>query len=327
MTASPTELDVLWSRLAASGPGQRRFVSLRVEDAGALNVHAAVRCVDRSPCLLFDLPDPNSVGDVEFEVGGMRCARGATDSDQNIVLSLEDGARRDLFATLAADLIAHAAHAPASVALGSVIARLDAWRLFLRSVSGGLGRTEIIGLIGELRVLRELVEADFTLLSTWQAPDDGIHDFENFGHAIEVKATLGAGSRVTISRLDQMDDAGLEMLHLVHVRLYETPQGESVDDIAVAIAGYLPDDQMKRLLENALLRRGLSPDDRVARTGLRTALQQISAYPISRSFPRIVRADVPSAIPEVSYTVELAGLADAALTWPDVRDSFIDRAS
>ncbi|UVK55378.1 PD-(D/E)XK motif protein [Mesorhizobium sp. AR02] len=327
MTASPTDLDALWSRLAASGAGQRRFVSLRVDGAGALDVHAAIRCVDRSPCLLFDLPNPASVGDVEFEVGGMRCARGATDDGQSIVLSLEDGARRDLFATLAADLIAHAADVPAKASLGSVMVRLDAWRLFLRSVAGGLGRNEIVGLIGELRVLRELVEADCNLLSTWQAPDDGIHDFENRGHALEVKATLGAGSRVIISRLDQLDDAGLEMLHLVHLRLYETPQGESIDDIAMAIADQLPDDQMRRLLENALLRRGLSPDDRRARTGLRTALQQTAAYRIFGSFPRIVRADVPSAIPEVSYAVELAGAAEAVLTWPDVRSSFTDRAS
>jgi len=327
MTASATDLEVFWSRLAASGAGLRRFVSIRIDDAGPLDVHAAIRSVDRSPCILFDLPDPNGIGELEFEVGGMRCARAAVDGGQSIVLSLEDGARRDLFATLAADLIAHAADVPVKAALGSVLVRLDAWRLFLRSVAGGMRRREIIGLIGELRVLRELVEATPGLLSSWQAPDDGIHDFENHGHALEVKATLGAGSRVMISRVDQLDDAGLEKLHLVHVRLYETAEGESIQDIAESIAGHLADDQMRRVLENALLRRGLSPDDRRARTGLRTALQQTAAYRVTEAFPRIIRSDVPPAIPEVSYAVELAGLVELASPWPDVRTAFIDRAS
>jgi len=239
MTASSSDLEALWSRLATAGAGARRFVSLRVDDAGFLDVHVAVRSVDRAPCLLFDLADPESVGDVEFEVGGMRCSRGATDTGQSIVLSLEDGTRRDLFGTLTADLIAHAADLPSASALASVLIRLDAWRLFLRTVADGLKHSEVIGLIGELRILRELVQADSRLLFTWRAPDDAIHDLENRGHALEVKATLGAGSRITISGLDQLDEAGLEVLDLVHVRLYETPEGECIDDITGTIMAHL----------------------------------------------------------------------------------------
>lgn len=325
MTASSSDLEALWSRLATAGAGARRFVSLRVDDAGFLDVHVAVRSVDRAPCLLFDLADPESVGDVEFEVGGMRCSRGATDTGQSIVLSLEDGTRRDLFGTLTADLIAHAADLPSASALASVLIRLDAWRLFLRTVADGLKHSEVIGLIGELRILRELVQADSRLLFTWRAPDDAIHDLENRGHALEVKATLGAGSRITISGLDQLDEAGLEVLDLVHVRLYETPEGECIDDITGTIMAHLPDDQTRRLFKNALLRRGLSPDDRRARTGVRTGLQQVAAYRVTAKFPRIVRVDVPSGIPEVSYAVELAAAADLALPWAEVSTAFNER--
>ena len=327
MTASSSDLEALWSRLTTAGAGARRFVSLRVDDAGSLDVHVAIRSVDRAPCVLFDLADPESVGDVEFEVGGMRCSRGATDAGQTIVLSLEDGTRRDLFGTLAADLIAHAAKVSSDSALASVLIRLDAWRLFLRTVADGLRRSEVIGLIGELRVLREFVEADSRLFSTWKAPDDAIHDLENRGHALEVKATLGAGSRVTISGLDQLDEAGLELLDLVHVRLYETPEGECVDDITGTIMAHLPDDRTRRLFENALLRRGLSPDDRRARTGIRTGLQQVVAYRVTDQFPRIVRVDVPPAIPEASYAVELAAAADLALPWAEVRTAFSERGA
>ncbi|MCJ8158590.1 PD-(D/E)XK motif protein [Sphingomonas sp. LaA6.9] len=324
MTVTQADLASLWSRLAGAGAGQRRFVSLRVDGAGMLDVHAALRTADHSPCLLFDardgLPD-----DVEFEVGGMRCARAATDTGQSLVLSLEDSGRRDLFATLGADVIGYAANVSGPKALPAVLTRLDAWRLFLRSIGDGMTRSEIIGLIGELRILNDLLTDDPSLLTTWKAPDDGIHDFEHLGQALEVKATTGPGSRVTISRLDQLDDGGLDRLDLVHVRLYETPQGESVDDLVERITAALPDVEAKRQLSNALLRRGLSPDDRRARSGLRTSLQQIVVYRVDTGVPRIRRGDVPPAILDVSYVLDLGQLGSAAEPWSSVMVSLARR--
>jgi len=326
MSVAPDELETLWSRLSTADGVQRRFVSLRIDDAGTLDVHAALRTADRSPCLLFDMLDPSAVGDIDFEVGGMRCARSATDTGQSLVLSLEDPARRDLFATLCSDVLAYAATESAVRSLPAVLTRLDAWRLFLRSLSDGLSRSEIIGLIGELRVLLEFLENDATLLNVWRAPENGLHDFENDGHALEVKATLGPGTYVTISHLHQLDDGGLDRLDLVHVRLYETPQGDSVDDLVGSISSLLPDSDAQRHFSNALLRRGLSPDDRRARTGLRTAVQQFAAFHVTSETPRILRADVPLAITEVRYTLELAQLASSAEPWSLARTRFTERS-
>lgn len=324
MTLNQADLASLWSRLAGAGAGQRRFVSLRIDGTGTLDVHAALRTVDHSPCLLFDTPEglPN---DVEFEVGGMRCARAATDTGHSLVLSLEAPERRDLFATVAADVIGHAASMPTAKSLPAVLARLGAWRLFLRSIGDGMTRSEVVGLIGELRVLDDLLAEDPSLLATWKAPDDGIHDFEHLGHALEVKTTTGPGSRVTISTLDQLDNGGLDGLDLVHVRLYETPQGESVDDLVERISTALPDAEARRQLSNALLRRGLGPDDRPARLGLRTSLQQIVAYRVGSGVPRIRRADVAAAIIDVNYVLDLGRLGSAAETWSSVKTAFARR--
>ena len=318
MSVTPGDLEALWARLAGAGTGQRRFVSLRIDGAGMLDVHAALRTVDQSPCLLFDMRDGPTV-DTEFEVGGMRCAHTASDMGQSVVLSLEDPGRRDLFATLGADLIGYAVNESNALALPAMLTRLDAWRLFLRSSGDGMSRNETIGLIGELRILHDLLTEDAGLLPAWRAPDDGIHDFEHLGHALEVKATVGPGSRVTISQLDQLDDCGLDRLDLVHVRLYETPQGESVDDLVERISAVLLHDQAKRQFSNALLRRGLSPDDRRARFNLRTSLQQIVAYRVEQGIPRILRGDVHPAVVDVSYVLDLGQLASAAEPWPSVR--------
>lgn len=324
MSVSPTDLEALWARLAGAGAGQRRFVSLRIDAVGMLDVHAALRTADHSPCLLFDMHDGLTV-DIEFEVGGMRSARTATDTGQSLVLSLEDASRRDLFATLGADVIGYAANELGGQALPAVLTRLDAWRLFLRSIRDGMSRNEIIGLIGELRILYDLLVEDPALLPAWKAPNEGIHDFEHLGHALEVKATVGPGSRVKISQLDQLDDGGLDRLDLVHVRLYETPQGECVDDLVERISAVLPDGKMKRQFSNALLRRGLSPDDRRARSGFRTSLHQAIAYHIDAGIPRILRGDVPPAVTDVSYALDLGQLTSSAEPWSSVRASLAQR--
>ena len=99
-----------------------------------------------------------------------------------------------------------------------------------------------------------------------------------------------------------------------------------MDDLVCSISEMLPDDDARRQLSNALLRRGLNPDDRRGRSGLRTLPQQITAYQVDDGFPRIVRAGVPAGIADVTYSLNLAQLASAAGPWPAVKTSFSARS-
>ncbi len=234
MTSS-AQLDDLWLRLASAGGCQRQFRSLRAPDAGALDVHAAIRAIDGARCLLFDLPVPGETN-ASFEAGGMRLTCVDLDGGLAFALLLEDATRSDLFTTLCLDVIAFADAQDPARALRLVMERLEAWRQFLRSISGGMSRQEAVGLVGELHVLEALLTRDPRLLSTWRAPDSGLHDFEHQGHAIEVKTTLGPGWRVSISTIEQLDIIGLDRLDLVQVRLFETPTGDTLEDLIDRIA-------------------------------------------------------------------------------------------
>ena len=318
---SDAQLDEAWHRLASVAGSQRQYRSLRAPDAGALDVHVAIRAVDGARCLLFDLPDPHDAR-AGFEAGGLRLTRVALEDRIAVALLLEDSARSDLFTTICADVITFADVDGAARALRLVMGRLEAWRQFLRSVSDGMSRQETIGLIGELHVLAGLLARDQSLLPAWRAPDDGLHDFENGGHAIEVKTTLGPGWRITISTLEQLDLVGLDRLDLIHVRLFETPAGETLEDLIDRIASLLSDEVDKRTFSNALLQRGLTPDDRVARSSLRTGLQQMSGYAVDDEFPRIRRADIAGAIVDLRYVLDLAQLQGAAKPATTTIDSF-----
>jgi hypothetical protein len=317
---SAAQLDDLWLRLASAG-GQRQYRSLRAPDAGALDVHAAIRALDEARCLLFDLPVPGE-SDTGFEAGGLRLTRVALDDGMAFALLLEDKARSDLFTTICADVITFADAEDPARALRLVMERLEAWRQFLRSISGGMSRQEAVGLTGELLVLEALLTRDSALLPAWRAPDDGLHDFEHAGHAIEVKTTLGPGWRVTISTIEQLDTVGLDRLDLLQVRLFETPSGDTLGDLIDRIVTLLPDEGDRRAFSNAILQRGLAPDDRTARSGLRTALQHMTSYAVDDQFPRMRRADIAGAIVDLRYVLDLAQLQACAGPATATLDSF-----
>lgn len=295
-----------WKELAQHPAQSRQFRTRRLSPTLALNAYAGLRTPDDAPCLLIDADIP--VASL-FEVGGMRLSIYAGDFGPLLGLTLEDAGQADLFAMVCGDAIAAASDAPAEENLPRFLARLDAWRRFLRERRAGLTRNETVGLLGELLMLERLLGADSILLSSWAAPDDGLHDFVHLGHALEIKTSLGPASTMRISTLDQLDATGLRRLDLLHVRLVEAPQGRCLGVIADHIASALPDEPSRRGFANALLRRGLMPDDLPARSAPVVELRDVSVYSVDPSFPRLVRSNVPQAVHDAEYLLDLRSIA------------------
>jgi hypothetical protein len=117
---------------------------------------------------------------------------------------------------------------------------------------GALADSAIIGLIGELTVLRQLmlprVQRPSSLmrcLEFWQGWQDGGRDFHIGGHSFEVKATRVASSIHEFSGLHQLEpqvlpNAQLERLHLLSVGLApSTSAGESLPSMVQSIVSIL----------------------------------------------------------------------------------------
>lgn len=305
---SETWVDALqdaWAELARHQVRTRQFRTQRLAPELPLDIYAALRAADDAPCLLVPTLAPASVF---FEVGGMRLSSAPNDDGPLLVLSLEDHEQADLFVTVCSDAIQVAALEVKADSLAAFLSRLGAWRRFLKERRTGLSRHEVIGLIGELMVLRRLVLTDPTLQEAWAAPADGLHDFDRQGHALEVKSSLGVATSLRISTLDQLDDAGLRLLDLLHVRLVETADGQSLGALIEEIEAVLPGDGARRAFSNALLRRGLMPDDVGARAAPVVELRSLSAFRVGSTFPRLTRAGVPGAIRDAEYDLELRGI-------------------
>jgi hypothetical protein len=312
-------LTTAWAELAKSAPVARQFRTMLISTEMALDVFAALRASDNAPCLMLrTIVAP----EVLFELGGMRLSQAADPAGSFLVLSLEDQARADLFGTICADVVGAANGDCSDDSLGQFLTRLAAWRRFLRDRRSGLSRAETVGLIGELLVLELILVADRRSLASWKSPDDGLHDFQNEGHALEIKAGLGPSSTITISALDQLDATGVHRLDLLHVKLTEMPEGRCLQDIIASIAIILPDEASRQAFNNALLRRGLMPDDVVARMAPKFQQRSIDAYSVTDAFPRLDRAAIPVAIREATYTIDVRGITTFSAQLSNVLTAF-----
>ena len=298
-----------WAELALHPAQFRQFRTRRLSSTLALDAYAGLRAVDDAPCLLIETEVlPASL----FEVGGMRLNACSGDHGPLLGLTLEDAARTDLFAMVCADAVAAAADAPAEESMPRFLARLDAWRRFLRERRAGLSRNESVGLLGELLILERLLGNSASLLSAWIAPDDGLHDFLRLGHALEIKTSLGPASSLRIFTLDQLDPVRLRRLDLIHVRLVEAPQGRSLGTAVAGIENILLDEPARRTFANALLRRELMPDDIPARSAPLIELRVLTAYAVDSGFPKLIRTTVPPAVSEAEYSLELRAISGHA---------------
>jgi len=309
--------------LAREQSSKRRYRTLRLASDKPLNAYAGMRAADEAPCLVVEMNDTTEHVASNFEVGGMRLSYARAEPNRLLVLSLEDPTRLDLFTTICADVVDVSDEAADQLdALRSFLTRLDAWRIFLREHQTGLGRGEVVGLMGELKVLAALLRLDAECLSTWRSPSDGLHDFERGGHSLEVKTTLGSANQLGISNLDQLDTAGVRRLDLIHVRLAELQNGPNLGELIGEILTILPSASARQEFENALLRRGLMPDDSAARTSPRVELQAMTAFTVGPSFPRILHSDVPLGVVDAQYTVDLQALRPFACDLGGAFESF-----
>lgn len=167
--------------------------------------------------------------------------------------------------------------------------------------------TSTVGLVGELVVLRRLVEIDPELISAWVGPSGARHDFRNGKSALEVKTTLRSeakGRTVHISDIDQLDAPEGGNLHLYLVRLERAMGGSlSVASLVDGIKSRLNSDQVQ--LFHACL--GHADSERWAAS---FEIREQIAYRVEEGFPRLstsmlVGRELPAGVGRISYSVSL----------------------
>jgi hypothetical protein len=189
---------------------------------------------------------------------------------------------------------------------------LDDWRALLRTASEGISRDTVVGLVGELEVVRLLgAGSPAAALDAWRGPTRSVHDFVLGEAELEVKATASVdGGTISISSLDQLDPTLVGELHLVVVHVKPDETAPTLDErIDQLIALGLPRNGLLTRVQKAGYVYETAPgiDDRYS-------VRSIRAWRIGSDFPGLRVGDIAETrrrgISDVKYKLSLAAAPD-----------------
>ena len=202
-----------------------------------------------------------------------------------------------------------------SVALGVLKRRFTTWKkLFQKASERDVPKEKLMGIFGELLVLKEIVAPKYgikTAIRAWGGPNLQSKDFTVNDTWYEVK-TIGANSdSIHISSLTQLSSniPG----HLIVVRAEAvSPEFNgncfSIIDIIKQILLLVPEEAVENTLISKIQGTGIDVFGKEA--SIKFVTKTITSYTVSDYFPRITDANVPHPeITDVHYVINRTAIS------------------
>lgn len=218
----------------------------------------------------------------------------------------------ELFAAMVAD-VSHTMEIESGVdetrLLKVFLGRIRAWQEFMRKGAQALSPESEIGLVGELTVLRAVIDAGVspaTAIESWVGPLDGVQDFELGTGSLEVNTTLSAtGFTAKIGSLEQLDDSLRQPLFLVGARLRQSETGQRLPELVAEMHDVIAGEaEAVRLLSERLIAAGYF-DAHADRYSRRLSLHDIRIIEVTEFFPRLTPGNLPLGITKATYEIDL----------------------
>lgn len=236
-----------------------------------------------------------------------------------LVIRLERSELAALFTVLADDLAYHTARAKSENPAQVVLTRLLAWqRLLAKAPNGVLPEPRLRGLLAELVMLTEAIDRlgirDAVL--SWHGPAKAPQDF-GFGFLrVEVKAVHAVQASIQISSPEQLSSEGCPMM--LRTQVLELV-GER-DPEAIMVAEYVrgmaslvsADARALEQFERGLFEYGYV--DLPAYTSIWFRPGVVTEWDVDDGFPRVTRAQLPAAVDELSYSLDVSLLPPSSST-------------
>ncbi len=308
------EFVLAWGALSGEA-GREGWRSIPVVSAGPCVLMAGRRFPGNEEALLAGFRGVSIASAEKLpEGGGFEVSRSDPHNDGKtwIALTRKESGSVELFAEMVGDVAGAmdvAAPGGEESVLRALLTRVRAWQEFMRRGIQALSPEAELGLVGELAVMKGILEAGVSPLmavEAWVGPIGGIQDFNLGDGALEVKATLSEKSfPAKIGSMEQLDDDIFRPLFLVGLRFSQRESGSSLPDMAAQLSHFLgPFPEVGQGFSDRILASGYHASH-AANYRRRFSLEKARVLEVGDSFPRIVRGDVPDAITRVKYEIDL----------------------
>lgn len=233
----------------------------------------------------------------------------------HISLYLEDPENKRIFTMVCSDIVESLSRMDnPSHRTQKLKTILDQWSSFFKNFGpDGLSPEAQRGLYGELTWLELLIKSNYNVLSavgSWTGCKSAYHDFENKKNVVEVKTTMTKEPRrVHINNERQLDERGLDSLHLFILSLHKLESGgqtlpQLVENLRDNIKG---DNSASALLEKSLKKAGyFSFHEKFYTSGYVRKKQE--TFLVKNGFPRII--DLPQGVGDISYSLTISACSN-----------------
>ena len=311
-----SELAALYTELAEAStqPGQleRRLAPLCPLDLFAFaekpSSHLGLRVVLPKGLV--------SAGQELPDLRGLYLERRIAENSVSLILSPKTEAFRDVFVSLAADLVMQAEQKSAEGAAAAGAAlwdRLTRWQAFLKGLPPeGLGPEAQRGLYGELWVLRSCILPNLSAedaFSSWTGPLRTSKDFQFVNGALEIKTSTASGDqKIEINGEGQLDDTGLPSLFLAHLSIEVTAAiGETLAEAVKTVRAVAANTfEASQKLEDRLRAVGYFDIHEAKYQSPHYLVHAFNVFRVREGFPRLTPIALPPGVGNVTYKLTVS---------------------
>lgn len=189
-----------------------------------------------------------------------------------------------------------------------LLTRLENWRRLLEATKKALSHEELLGLLGELLFLEQLIPrlGSKSAIDAWLGPTGTPQDFQSGGHIYEIKVCPLGAHTVIISSLDQLHTSSIPTsLVVFSIGSAGLAQAASfsANSLVTRIRNLIQDPIALSAFDGKLLQAGF--DEAQVESDSFFIVDRIKAFDVRDGFPRLTPLSVPQAIVDARYSLDL----------------------
>lgn len=312
-----TQSEAAWQELRLAAKNSQRgegWVRRHALDIPNTRLWYAVRIESELPALMLDIAESACASLKTLPATGGIAVTVERFADlpvgiRAVTIVLRQPEFTDLFGVFGDDLLTRLGRCTSAAdAVTTLLARIERWQRFLTAGLEGLGESAVVGLMGELIVLRDLVLPTVgpSGVMYWTGPDRELKDFQFADEtAIEVKSTASAVlSHVRVNHESQLTP-GRSSLYLVCMRLARGA-GMTLNDLVHEVRFSLShSSEQATVFERQLYEAGYWVRHAERYEGSRFEMVEQRIFRAKDGFPSISASSLAAGIDSVSYRLAL----------------------